>query len=97
MKKLIREREKAPLLRPGQLQALQLPARQQGRVSPGVQVRSADALQRAHGAEASLKFSVMVCTWLRQRQAPRAALGHMVIADKEAVGVRLFIDCRCHA
>ena len=51
MKELIRERESAPPLRPGQLQALQLPARERFSLAPGMQMRSANALQRAHGAE----------------------------------------------
>jgi hypothetical protein len=49
-KKMIRQRADALLLRPGQLQRAVCPG-QAGRVRPLVQMRGADALQRAHGAQ----------------------------------------------
>ncbi|SAJ33733.1 Uncharacterised protein [Enterobacter cloacae] len=50
MKKMIREREPAPLLRPGQLETLELAAGKGFLLPSGVQVRRAYALKRSHGA-----------------------------------------------
>ena len=49
-KKMIREREPAPLLRPGQLETLELAAGKGFFLPSGVQVRRAYALKRSHGA-----------------------------------------------
>ena len=45
-----------PLLRPGQLKALQLAPGQRFFLPSGVQVRGADALQRTHSAERIAKI-----------------------------------------
>jgi hypothetical protein len=50
MKKMIREREPAPILRPGQPETLELSAGKGFLLPTGVQVRRAYALKRAHGA-----------------------------------------------
>ena len=46
----------SPLLRPGQLQTLQLAPGQRFFLPSGVQVRGADTLQRTHGAERIAKI-----------------------------------------
>ncbi len=45
-----------PLLRPGQLKALQLTPGKRFFLASGMQVRGADALQRTHGAERIAKI-----------------------------------------